>query len=75
MAHIIDRDSKSFGLSQREVQILSQLHEGDSLQVLSARLFITESTLKKHLTSIYRKLEVKNRVQAIAMARTAGLLK
>jgi len=75
MAQIIDRDSKSFGLSQREVQILSQLHEGDSLQVLSARLFITESTLKKHLTSIYRKLEVKNRVQAIAMARTAGLLK
>lgn len=75
MAQIIDRDSSSFGLSQREVQILSQLHHGDSLQALSVRLFITESTLKKHLTSIYRKLEVKNRVQAIAKARTAGLLK
>ena len=75
MAQIIDRDSKAFGLSQREIQILSQLHDGDSLKVLSLRLFITESTLKKHLTSIYRKLEVKNRVQAIAKARAAGLLK
>lgn len=75
MAQIIDRDSKAFGLSQREIQILSQLHDGDSLKELSLRLFITESTLKKHLTSIYRKLEVKNRVQAIAKARTAGLLK
>ncbi len=75
MAQIIDRDSKAFGLSQREIQILSQLHVGDSLKVLSLRLFITESTLKKHLTSIYRKLEVKNRVQAIAKARAAGLLK
>jgi DNA-binding NarL/FixJ family response regulator len=75
MAQIIDRDSKAFGLSQREIQILSQLHDGDSLKELSLRLFITESTLKKHLTSIYRKLEVKNRVQAIAKARAAGLLK
>ena len=75
MAQIIDRDSKAFGLSQREIQILSQLHDGDSLKELSLRLFITESTLKKHLTSIYRKMEVKNRVQAIAKARSAGLLK
>ena len=75
MAQIIDRDSKAFGLSQREIQILSQLHDGDSLKELSLRLFITESTLKKHLTSIYRKLEVKNRVQAIAKARAVGLLK
>jgi DNA-binding CsgD family transcriptional regulator len=36
-------------------------------------LFITESTLKTHLSSIYRKLEVKNRVQAIEKAKQAGL--
>ena len=75
MAQIIERDKQSFNLSQRELQILSQLHGGDSIHVLAARLFITESTLKKHLTAIYRKMQVRNRVQAIAKARTAGLLK
>lgn len=75
MAQIIDRESKSFDLSPREIQILSQLHDGAALKDLSARLFIAESTLKKHLTSIYRKLQVRNRVQAIEKARIAGLLK
>ena len=75
MAQIVDRDKQVFNLSQRELQILSQLHEGDSLSDLADRLYISESTLKKHLTAIYRKLDVRNRVQAIAKARTAGLLK
>ena len=71
MAQIIDRESKSFDLSPREIQ----LHDGAALKDLSTRLFIAESTLKKHLTSIYRKLQVRNRVQAIEKARIAGLLK
>ena len=75
MAQIVDRDKQVFNLSQRELQILSQLHEGDSLSDLADRLYISESTLKKHLTAIYRKMDVRNRVQAIAKARTAGLLK
>ena len=75
MAQILERDQDAFHLSQRELQILSQLDEGDSLKALSARLFIAESTLKKHLSSIYSKLDVENREQAIAKARRAGLLK
>lgn len=75
LSQIVARDQDSFGLSPREIQILSQLHEGESLKEFAAQLFISESTVKKHLSSIYRKLGVRNRVQAIAKARSAGLSK
>ncbi|MEY3093542.1 MAG: Bacterial regulatory protein luxR family, partial [Actinomycetota bacterium] len=38
------------------------------------KLFVTESTIKTHLSAIYRKLSANNRVQAINNARKAGLL-
>jgi DNA-binding NarL/FixJ family response regulator len=69
----IDTKERSFGLSQRELQVLAQLYRGDPMKVLAASLFISETTLKTHLSSVYRKLEVKNRVQAIEKARLAGL--
>jgi DNA-binding NarL/FixJ family response regulator len=70
---IFDRNQITLGLSQREIQILSQLHLGAPLKDLAASLFIAEATLKTHLASIYRKLEVNNRVQAIEKARIARL--
>jgi len=69
----LEMRERSFGLSQRELQILTQLYRGDPLKVLAASLFISEATLKTHLSSVYRKLAVKNRVQAIDKARSAGL--
>jgi DNA-binding NarL/FixJ family response regulator len=73
IAGAIARSRETFGLSQRELQILSQLHKGAPLKDFAKSLFITESTLKTHLSSIYRKMGVKNRVQAIAKARQSGL--
>lgn len=73
IAGAISRSRETFGLSQRELQILSQLHKGAPLKEFANSLFITESTLKTHLSSIYRKMGVKNRVQAIAKARQSGL--
>ena len=75
LGRIMSQSDKTFGLSQREMQILSQLGRGQSLKELAVHFFIAESTLKKHLSAIYRKLQVTNRVQAIAKARQAGLLK
>lgn len=75
IATALIRESETFGLSPRELQILSQLHRGESLKELAAQFFIAESTLKKHLSTIYQKLAVSNRVQAIAIARQAGLMK
>ena len=69
----IETKERSFGLSQRELQILTQLYRGDPMKDLAASLFISEATLKTHLSAVYRKLQVKNRVQAIEKARIAGL--
>ena len=73
IADALSRSKDTFELSQRELQILSQLHKGAPIKELAQSLFITESTLKTHLSSIYRKLGVKNRVQAIEKAKKSGL--
>jgi DNA-binding NarL/FixJ family response regulator len=70
----IARKSEKFSLSPRELQIVTQLHRGETLKILAGSLFITEATLKTHLASIYRKLEVKNRLQAIEKVRAAGII-
>jgi DNA-binding NarL/FixJ family response regulator len=70
----LQRKQLKFGLSQRELQILALLPTDEPLSALAKSLFISESTLKTHLTHIYQKLSVKNRLQAINVARKAGLL-
>lgn len=70
----LQRKQLKFGLSQRELQIISLLPTDEPLSALAKSLFISESTLKTHLTHIYQKLSVKNRLQAINVARKAGLL-
>jgi DNA-binding NarL/FixJ family response regulator len=61
-------------LTARELSIVVQLNSGLSNRELAQSLFISEATLKSHLSSIFRKLQVKNRIQAISAAKKAGLL-
>lgn len=74
VAQAISRRQESFQLSSRELQILSQLATDLSLRELAQSFFISESTLKTHLTNLYRKLGVRNRLQAINVAKKSGLL-
>ena len=69
----VERKRDKFDLSQRELQILTQLHKAAPVAELASSLFITEATLKTHLSSIYRKLDVHSRLQAIEKARVTGL--
>lgn len=73
LAGALNRKTETFGLSQRELQILSTLHLGQPLKELATSLFISESTLKTHLNTIYRKLSVRNRTQAVKRAQQSGL--
>ena len=67
---IFEKDqSEQFKLTKKEIEVLRLLPEGMSIRDMAAHLYLTESTIKSHLTSIYRKLSVTNRVQAIAKAR------
>lgn len=61
-------------LTPREIEILQILPSGDTYIELAERLFISDSTLKSHLQSIYRKLMARNRLEAINEARRLGIL-
>ena len=61
-------------LSERELEVLQLIAQGDSNQEIADQLVITLDTVKRHVTHIFGKLGVHNRVQAVARARTLGLL-
>ncbi len=60
-------------LSQREREILLWIATGASNQEISRGLTITESTVRRHIYSIYGKLQVRNRTQAALRAIKLGL--
>ena len=41
---------------------------------IAAKLFISPETVKRHLSTIYRKMEINNRHQAVAAAKSLGIL-
>jgi len=62
-------------LTQRETEVLRLIAEGLSNREISQRLYISLSTVKRHNATIYSKLAVYNRTQAVARGRDLGLLK
>jgi DNA-binding NarL/FixJ family response regulator len=61
-------------LTERELEIVSLVGEGYSNRELARMLWVTEQTVKFHLTNIYRKLGVSNRTEASRWAHAHGLL-
>jgi DNA-binding NarL/FixJ family response regulator len=62
------------GLTRRELEILRLVAEGHSNAQLARMLWVTEQTVKFHLSNIYRKLDVANRTEASRWAQVHGLL-
>ena len=60
-------------LTGREQELLHLLAQGLSNQEIATRLFITNKTVRNHLSNIFNKMQVTDRVQAIIQARNAGL--
>ena len=61
-------------LSTRELEVLNILAIGKSTKEIAKQLYLSEPTIKTHLASIYRKLEVNNRISAVAVARNNSWL-
>lgn len=61
-------------LSDREMEILNQVATGASNKEIAMTFVIAEGTVKNHITSILRKLEVQDRAQAVLKARKIGLI-
>ena len=62
------------GLSAREIDVLHSINHGLSNTAIATDLYISVSTVKTHVSSILRKLDADNRVQALSIARERGLL-
>jgi DNA-binding NarL/FixJ family response regulator len=61
-------------LTERERTILAAVASGKTTKAISSELWISEHTIKFHLTNIYRKLDVKNRSGAVRYAFEHGLI-
>jgi DNA-binding NarL/FixJ family response regulator len=70
----VESSAATHELTPREVQILCLVAEGHSNSQLATMLWVTEQTVKFHLSNIYRKLDVANRTEASRWAQLHGLL-
>jgi DNA-binding NarL/FixJ family response regulator len=66
--------TQAVGLTDRELSILRLVAEGLSNLDIASRLYVTEQTVKFHLSNIYRKLGVGNRTEATRYAYRNGLI-
>jgi DNA-binding NarL/FixJ family response regulator len=66
--------ARAAGLTEREIAILKAVARGLSNQAIGKELWVTEQTVKFHLTNIYRKLGVANRTEAARYAYQNGLV-
>lgn len=61
-------------LSDRELDVLRRLAEGDSNREIAAALYLAEGTVKNHVTSVLAKLGARDRTQAALRGRALGLV-
>jgi DNA-binding NarL/FixJ family response regulator len=68
------RTAEPEALSSREREVLALVAKGTSNREIAGELFISEATVKTHLTHLYTKLGVKDRAAAVAVAYDRGIL-
>jgi DNA-binding NarL/FixJ family response regulator len=62
------------GLTDREIEILTLIANGDSNREIGRKLFLSEKTIKNYITSIFQKLQTNDRTQAAVYAMRRGLI-
>ena len=62
------------GISKRELEILQLINEGLSNQQIADKLFVSENTVKKHISNLFLKLDVERRTEAIKKAKELRIL-
>ncbi|MCG0274868.1 MAG: response regulator transcription factor [Thermosediminibacteraceae bacterium] len=70
-----DGSFNAFDLTEREIEILQHLARGLSNRDIAEKLFISEKTVKNHLTNIFQKMGVTDRTQALLLAIKHDIVK
>lgn len=68
------KDKEQISLSDREVEVLEQLSKGLSYTVIADHLFLSPSTVRKHIENIYKKLQVHSKIEAVQKARNHNII-
>lgn len=67
-------EQEEIKLSSREIDVLEQLSKGLSYSIIAENLFLSPSTVRKHIENIYKKLQVHNKLEAIQKAERINLI-
>lgn len=62
------------GISKRELEILQLINDGLSNQQIAGKLFLSENTVKKHVSNLFLKLDVERRTEAIKKAKEMRII-
>jgi DNA-binding CsgD family transcriptional regulator len=65
---------EALGISKREYEVLVEIAQGLSNQEIADKLFVTESTIKTHISSLLLKLDAKRRTEAIKVAKELNII-
>lgn len=72
--HIDEAMIHKLEVSKREMEVLALIAEGLSNQEIAEKLFISESTIKTHVSNLFVKLDVKRRTQAVSKAKELNII-
>ncbi len=65
---------QDYNLTKREVEVLEQLAKGRNYGQIAQNLTISEGTVRKHIENTYKKLQVHNKMEAVAIAKDARII-
>ncbi len=68
------KTTEDFGLTPRELELLNQLKSGLTYERIASNLNISYFTVRKHIENIYKKLQVRNKLEAVQKASDNKLL-
>lgn len=65
---------QNLGLTEREMEVLQLISEGYSNVEIGEKLFVSENTIKTHVSNLFVKLDVKRRTQAVTRAKQLRII-
>jgi len=68
------KNIEKLGISKREYEVLVEISKGSSNKEIADKLFVTESTIKTHVSNVFVKLDSKRRTQAIKKAQELQII-